>query len=91
MEILSPLQNSGNLAPGDPYMNFLLSSLVEVPGYTLGYFGMEKLGRRMTVCITLIISGIALLTDALLSHYTSLENSSIKYANIATFLIGNIR
>ena len=71
-------------------MNFLLSSLVEIPGYTFAYIGCEKLGRRATVCITLIISGIALLTDALLSHFADFENPSIQYANIATFLIGNI-
>ena len=82
-------QNAGSLVPGDPYVNFLLSSLVEVPGYTLGYFGMMKLGRRITVCLTLVISGIALIIDAILSNFASANNPSVQYANIATFLIGN--
>ena len=71
-------------------MNFLLSSLVEIPGYTLGYIGMEKLGRRLTVCLTLIICGASLMTDAVLEHFTTSETPSIKYANITTFLIGSI-
>ena len=40
--------NSASLA-GDPYLNFALVSLVEAPGYALCYFGMERLGRRVTV------------------------------------------
>ena len=50
---------------------------------------MKKLGRRVTVCLTLVISGIALLTDAILSNFASTNNPSIQNANIATFLIGN--
>ena len=67
----------------------MLSSLVEVPGYTFGYFGMKKLGRRITVCLTLVVSGVALIIDAILSNYASTNNPSVQYANIATFLIGN--
>ena len=83
-------QNSGNLAPGDPYLNFLLSSLVEIPGYTLSYVCMEKLGRRLSVCITLCICGIACIADALLDEFANMESSFIKDLDIAIFLIGMI-
>ena len=81
-------QNPTALAPGDPYKNFLLSALVEIPGYTLGYICMEKIGRRVTVCITLIICGLSLISDALLEKLGDAQNPSIEHAKLATFLIG---
>ena len=59
-----------------------------MPGYTFGYFGLKRLGRRITVCITLVVSGVALMADALLSHYALSEDQNVKNANLATFLIG---
>ena len=70
-------------------MNFLLSSLVEIPGYTLGYIGMEKLGRRMTVCITLIMCGVSLIADGLLAEFADSAKPSIEQASIVMFLIGS--
>ena len=61
-----------------------------MPGYTFGYFGLKKLGRRITVCITLVVSGVALMADALLSHYALSEDQNVKNANLATFLIGKL-
>ena len=61
-----------------------------MPGYTFGYFGLKRLGRRLTVCITLVVSGVALMADALLSHYALSEDQNIKNANLATFLIGKL-
>ncbi len=38
--------NAATLAPGDPFLNFLLVAMAEIPGYLLSYVTMQKLGRR---------------------------------------------
>ena len=62
---------------------------MEIPGYGICYLSMEKLGRRVTVCVTLLICGVACLTDALLDKFADAENPNVKNINITTFLIGN--
>lgn len=45
---------------GDPYMNFFLSGLAEVPAYTISMFVLNKWGRRYPLAIFHIIAGVAL-------------------------------
>lgn len=51
--------NATSLA-GSPYLNFVLVSLVEIPGYLLSYFTMQKIGRKWSVSVALIFAGISL-------------------------------
>ena len=44
---------ASSLVPGDPYLNFLAVSLVEIPGYTLSYVTMNKL----VACMDEYLSG----------------------------------
>lgn len=48
---------------GNKYHNFIYVSLIEIPGYFVAYFGMNHLGRRITLCGALLLSGIACFTS----------------------------
>ncbi|XP_065346892.1 organic cation transporter protein-like isoform X2 [Cloeon dipterum] len=41
------------------YLNFILTSLVEAPSYLITWQCMNRLGRRRTLCLTFVASGIA--------------------------------
>lgn len=52
--------NAVSLAGTDnKYLNFILVSFVEAPSYIFAWQGMNRFGRRKTLCAALIISGIA--------------------------------
>eukprot|EP00095_Tigriopus_kingsejongensis_P003154 snap_masked-scaffold791_size96783-processed-gene-0.6 protein:Tk03154 transcript:snap_masked-scaffold791_size96783-processed-gene-0.6-mRNA-1 annotation:"organic cation" len=74
--------NSTSLA-GDPYLNFLLVSLAEIPGYTLSYWTMEKLGRRVSVSGSLFIGGLACILGPFVPD-------RIPWLSVALFLIGKM-
>lgn len=67
---------------GDPYLSFLLSALVEIPGYTLSYLSMEKLGRRPSLVISLVLGGISVIVSNVAS--------SIGWLNLTFFLVGKL-
>jgi hypothetical protein len=52
--------NSVSLAGTDnQYLNFILTSLIEAPSYFITWQCLNRLGRRVTLCIMFIVSGIA--------------------------------
>ena len=55
---------------------------VEVPGYTLSYVGMQRVGRRSVMAASLIVGGTAILVSPV-----AVPGSWI---NIATFLVGKM-
>lgn len=46
---------------GNDYVNFAVAGLVEIPGTILVYFTLDRWGRRIVLCGSLILSGISLL------------------------------
>jgi hypothetical protein len=46
--------NSTSLG-GNKYLNFALVCLVEIPGYTLAWIAMNRLGRRWALCGSLLL------------------------------------
>lgn len=66
---------------GNKYMNFVFVSLVEIPGYLLTYFIMERWGRRWPLCGSLLICGLA----CVMSQF--LPDDSI-ILRLSVFLIG---
>ena len=52
--------NSGNLG-GDLYINIFIGGAVEIPAYTLSIFALLKTGRRMPLCISMVVGGVACL------------------------------
>ena len=79
--------NATNLA-GSPFTNFILVALVELPGYTLSYYTMEKLGRRKSTALSLFIGGGSCLLSSILSLYQKV--SFINTLAIITFLLGKL-
>ena len=59
---------ASSLVPGDPYLNFLAVSLVEIPGYTLSYVTMNKLGRKWSMTLCLTVAGTACLVDGVINQ-----------------------
>lgn len=51
---------------GNPYLNFFLGALCEIPGSLLGYFYINYLGRRYILSGLQILSGLACLAAGLL-------------------------
>lgn len=49
--------NSVSLA-GDKYLNFILVSLVELPGFLIMQLILDRVGRRVTLCTTMLLCGL---------------------------------
>lgn len=43
---------------GDRYLNFVLVVLVEIPGALLAWRVMNRFGRRITLCVFLILTSL---------------------------------
>ncbi|KAF4523321.1 hypothetical protein B566_EDAN011800 [Ephemera danica] len=67
----------------DIYFNYILVSLVEIPGYFVTILGMTYLGRRRTLCLTLLVSG----TACLIQPFVSTDSSLVQ---LAFYLIGKL-
>lgn len=50
---------------GDEFLNFFLAGIVELPTYLFLWPAMEKLGRRWTLCLSMMIGGSACLATVL--------------------------
>lgn len=44
---------------GDMYVNFVLVSLIEIPGYAVYYVVVDRYGRRKSLCVSLLASGVS--------------------------------
>ncbi|GAB6033586.1 hypothetical protein CHUAL_013589 [Chamberlinius hualienensis] len=51
--------NTSNLA-GNNYINFALAAAVEFPAYTVCLVSLDRIGRRMPLCLSMIVGGIVL-------------------------------
>ncbi|KAH8342588.1 hypothetical protein KR067_006205, partial [Drosophila pandora] len=52
--------NTNNLG-GNQLVNFMISGAVEIPGYVLLLFTLNRWGRRSILCGTMLIAGVSLL------------------------------
>lgn len=46
----------------DVYVNYMCVSVVEIPAYVLAYAALDRIGRRTTLALSLIFTGIACLS-----------------------------
>jgi OCT family organic cation transporter-like MFS transporter 4/5 len=46
---------------GDDFLNFFISGAVEIPGYLIAQVSIRYFGRRIPLCVTMLVGGIALL------------------------------
>ncbi|XP_053398109.1 organic cation transporter protein-like [Mercenaria mercenaria] len=60
--------NSGNLSV-DLYLNFGLSGLVEFPAYLIATYIVERFGRRISYCISMVIGGISCISTIFSINY----------------------
>ncbi|KAH8384562.1 hypothetical protein KR093_001027, partial [Drosophila rubida] len=74
--------NSTNLS-GNKYLNFALVCLIEIPGYSLAWLCLRKLGRRLALSGSLFLCAI---TCAASGYMTSGQNWLI----ITLFLLGKL-
>ncbi|CAG9856458.1 unnamed protein product [Phyllotreta striolata] len=51
--------NSVSLADGNPYLDFILTSLIEIPGYWCSNFMLDLFGRRNSLFASFLITGVA--------------------------------
>jgi OCT family organic cation transporter-like MFS transporter 4/5 len=54
------------LVGGNQISSFILVALIELPAYVVFYFAMDRLGRKNTLCFSLILSGISCISFAFL-------------------------
>ncbi|CAB3220385.1 unnamed protein product [Arctia plantaginis] len=67
---------------GDEFLNFFLAGIVELPTYLFLWPSMERLGRRWTLCMSMVVGGIACLTTFLVQHET--------YVTLALYCVGKM-
>lgn len=54
--------NSTVVLKGNRYVNFMLSSAIEIPGHFISYFGLTYFGRKKTIFTAFLIGGLCLLS-----------------------------
>ncbi|XP_039494111.1 organic cation transporter protein [Drosophila santomea] len=74
--------NTNNLG-GNQLVNFVISGAVEIPGYTLLLFTLNRYGRRSILCGTMLVAGISLLA-------TIFVPSDMNWLIIACAMIGKL-
>ncbi|XP_069192617.1 organic cation transporter protein isoform X2 [Procambarus clarkii] len=60
---------SSSNTTSSPYVDFIFSALVELPGYTLAWMGMSLWGRRGSLALSLILAGISCAGAGFASEY----------------------
>lgn len=66
---------------GDKYTNFILVALVEIPAYAVTPFFSDRFGRRLSLCVSLLIAGVCCVAFAFIPEdYTT--------AKLIVFLAG---
>ncbi|XP_017009273.2 organic cation transporter protein [Drosophila takahashii] len=74
--------NTNNLG-GNQLVNFMISGAVEIPGYVLLLFTLNRWGRRSILCGTMMIAGVSLLA-------TIFVPSDMNWLIIACAMIGKL-
>lgn len=57
---------------GDPYLNFILGAVAELPSIFILYFGVDWLGRRLILSVFQLLAGAACIGAGLLQGYEDL-------------------
>nr|XP_023022775.1 organic cation transporter protein-like [Leptinotarsa decemlineata] len=75
--------NSTSLG-GNKYLNFALVSLVEIPGFTISWICIRKLGRRISLAGSLLLCGVTCTLTIFINTVTS------NWAVATMFLVGKL-
>lgn len=79
------LTMSSTTLSADRYLNFFLSGVAEIPGYTIGMFLTRSFGRRRPMMGLFAIGGAALIIVAILN---AVQNSPDPYVTMALIFVG---
>lgn len=74
--------NATNLS-GNKYLNFALVCLIEIPGYSLAWILMNKMGRRWSLAGSLLLCAITCIAGAFVPD-------GLTWALITLFLTGKL-
>jgi OCT family organic cation transporter-like MFS transporter 4/5 len=53
---------------GDEFLNFFLAGAVELPTYVFLWPAMDRWGRRWTLCLSMVVGGVACLATFLVQN-----------------------
>ncbi|KAM7363072.1 carcinine transporter-like isoform 2-T5 [Cochliomyia hominivorax] len=82
---------------GNPFLNFLLQSIVEIPAYMIGKYSGDKFGRRFTNSVSFFLSFLTCLPVIFLATDEKYEfvvvglAAFIKFLNAITFFTVNLQ
>jgi len=76
---------STSLSSGGPYMNFMLSVLIEIPGYIFAILVIDCWGRKPVLSVSQIASGLACILCGLLQGY---EDPAVHGVQVFLSLLG---
>uniref|UniRef100_A0A6P7FGR1 Solute carrier family 22 member 1-like n=1 Tax=Diabrotica virgifera virgifera TaxID=50390 RepID=A0A6P7FGR1_DIAVI len=65
----------------DIYLSFIVSCLIEIPGYIIYYVVNEKIGRRLLTSVTFILAGLACLAVGFIPQ-------DIQWLRLSLYLVG---
>ncbi|KDR22927.1 Solute carrier family 22 member 21, partial [Zootermopsis nevadensis] len=66
---------------GNKFTNFILVAIIELPAYIVFYFTMDRFGRKSTMSVSLILSGISCITFAFVP-------TDLEWVRMLLFLMG---
>ncbi|KOB66937.1 Organic cation transporter [Operophtera brumata] len=88
--------NSVSLA-GNSYVNYILTSLVEIPGYAISVVTLDRFGRKSSIITAFFICGIALIALPFVPYIVSLSalvdcnlSTGIQWLQITLNMIGKL-
>ncbi|XP_055905497.1 carcinine transporter [Eupeodes corollae] len=82
---------------GNPFLNFLLQSVVEIPAYLVGKYLGDKYGRRLTNSVSFLICFMSCIPVVMFSqnpryeHLTTFIAAFIKFLNAVTFFLVSLQ
>lgn len=78
--------NTGNLA-GDFYLNFAISGLIEFPADTLCILLLDRVGRKLLHCISMVVGGVACICTIFTTIYGGQE---LEVVTVTLAMIGKL-
>ncbi|GFR68618.1 organic cation transporter protein [Elysia marginata] len=72
---------------GDKYINYILTSLMDIPACSIFFFGFNKYGRRSVTILLYSVLAVGTFTLGLLRHFTDSENETWAVITLITSLI----
>lgn len=84
--------NSVSLA-GNKYVNYILTSLVEIPGYAMSVLTLDRFGRKASIMSALFICGASLIAFPFVprGEYPTSINMIATFLNVITNMYNNNR